>query len=172
MVDDNRTRIEQILSEVKQDVAARRAAGSYGTGYEESVESGHDSELGKTGLQRRDDLEALMDALTALRTDIARLSEVERDASKFAPLRYVRELAMTRHQMIRLNRDMKGIAEVIDDVARRIVETEEARSRAHEKIAQDLFDKVLERTAIIERMSVAYDELERRLNLLEKRNTP
>ncbi len=172
MVDDNRTRIQQILSEVKEDVAARRAAGSYGTGYEESVESGHDSELGKTGPQRRDDLEALMDALTALRADIARLSEIERDTSRFAPLRYVRELAMTRHQMIRLNRDMKEIAEAIDDVARRIVETEEARSRAHEKIAQDLFDKVLERTAVIERISVAYDELERRLNLLEKRNTP
>ena len=172
MVDENRTRIEEILSEVRGDVARRRAAGAYGPGYEAGIESGHDAELGKVTPTERTDLEALLAAMTSLRADIERLNEIERDSSNFAPLRYVRELAMTRHQMIRLNRDMKRIAEAIEHLAHLIVETEEARTIAHEKIAQDLFDRVIERTAILERVTAAYDGIEERIERLEKRDSP
>lgn len=172
MVDDKRTRIEQILSEVKNDIAARRAAGSYGTGYEETVEAGHDAELGKVERPRRDELNHLVALLTELRADIDRLSEIERDHSRFAPMRYLRELAMTRHQMIRLNRDMKDIALVIERVTREIVESEVARSNVHDKIAQDLFEKVIERTVVLDRITAAYDEIDRRIDRLEKRDTP
>lgn len=172
MVDENRTRIEQILSGVADDIAKRRAVGSYGDGYERGIEAGHDAELGKMERTQRDDLDQLVALLVALRANIDRLSEIERDQSRFAPLRYVRELAMTRHQMIRLNRNMKDIAQTIEHLAREIVESEVTRTKVQDKIAQDLFDKVIERTAVLERMVAAYDEIDKRIDRLEKRDAP
>lgn len=162
-------RIHEILDEVRLEVVRRREAARYGDGYEQAVEDEHNRQLGPLSepeIVRVDELSSLLRELDGI---ISEMTEIERDTTRFAPLRYVRELAMTRHQLIRLNREVRGVATKISEVAGHIVRNETVRTSANERAARDLLDLVYERTAVAERLVAIVSELDARVQDLEGR---
>lgn len=163
-------RIHEILDEVRLEVVRRREAARYGDGYEQAVEDEHNRQLGPLSepeIVRVDELSSLLRELHGI---VSSMAEIERDQTRFAPLRYVRELAMTRHQLIRLNREMRGVALKIAEVAGHIVRNETERTSANERAVQDLLDLVYERAAVAERLISIVSELELRVRDLEERH--
>lgn len=167
MVVGTMSRVDEILAEIQEDIARRRAAGHYGAGYEAGFEKLHNEELGKIRPPEKTRSTEIVEHLDRLRGQISSLSEIERDTTRFRPLRFVRELAMSRHQLIRLNREVRSIAESIESIAQSIVSTEADRTNANERAAQELLDRVYERTMVMERLWVVVQELEERVNKLE-----
>ena len=163
-------RIHEILDEVRLEVIRRREAARYGDGYEQAVEDEHNRQLGPLSEPEIVRVGELSSLLRELHGIISSMSEIERDQTRFAPLRYVRELAMTRHQLIRLNREMRGVALKIAEIAGHIVRNETERTSANERAAQDLLDLVYERTAVVERLISIVGELESRVRDLEERH--
>lgn len=162
-------RIDDILAEVHEEVRRRRLAGQYPAGYEAGIEDLHNDELGKKSQSSDLPVHPLEGALQELRVRIEAVSQIERDRTRFVPLRFLRELAMSRHQLIRLAAEVRLIAESIESIVERIVETETVRSNAQLREAQHLLDIVYERTLILERMVVIAQELDDRVAALEKR---
>lgn len=162
-------RIDEILEEIKSEVSRRRETGAFGQGYEAGIEDTHNLELGKVPSREAEVARDLTGRLDELRARIRSISAIERDRVKFAPIRFVRELAMSRHQLIRLSSEMKAVAESIENLVSEIVATETTRTNANERAAQDLLDLVYERTLVMERLVVVSRELEERLSRLEQR---
>lgn len=161
-------RIDEILSEVRQEIAEKVANGKFGAGYIEQVEDGHNSQLGKLAPEVEEDISPLVAALSRLREQVDGLSAIERDHVKFAPLRFIRELAMSRHQLIRMNSEVREIASTIEEIAATIVESAVTRTQANERAAQDLLNLVYERTLVMDKLIVICHELEARIEKLEK----
>lgn len=164
------TRILEILDDVRLEVERRRATGRYDSGYENYVEVEHNRQLGPLPAAESENVEELAALLQDLESLIAGMAEIERDRTRFAPIRFVRELAMTRHQLIRLNREVRGVTARICEIAGHIVRTETERTSANERAAQDLLDLVFERTAVMERLVMVVSEMEDRVRDLEGRH--
>ena len=147
----------------------RRTAGEFAAGYEEAFESHHDMELGKRLPVDDPVVPELQRLLDELRARIGSISAIERDHVRFAPLRFVRELAMSRHQLIRLNSEVSAIAQAIEALAARIIATETTRTTANLKAADHLLEVVFERTAVMEKLIVLCRDMEQRIDLLEQR---
>lgn len=162
-------RVDEILEEVKSDIVRRRAAGEFAPGYEEAFESHHDAQLGKRHPVDDPVVPELQQLLDELRTRIGSISAIERDHVRFTPLRFVRELAMTRHQLIRLNSEVSAIARSIEALAAQIIATETTRTTANLKAADHLLEVVYERTAVMEKLIVLCREMEKRIDTLEQR---
>ena len=162
-------RVDKVLAEVRDDIMRRREAGEFAAGYVEEFESHHDSELGKRRSVDDSGVPGLPLLLEDLRVRIDSMSSIERDHVLFAPVRFVRELAMSRHQLIRLNKEMRAVAEAIGDIADRIVTTEMTRTTANLKAADHLLEVVYERTAVLEKLMVLCREMEQQIHSLEQR---
>lgn len=161
-------RIDEILQEVRLEIEKKRSLGKFGVGYEAGIEDPHNLELGKLAPEIDGQIEPLRESIQCLHEQIASLSRIERDTAKFAPWRFLRELAMSRHQLIRLNRELRSITETIETIASTIVETAVTRTQANERAAQDLLDLVFERTLVMDKLLVMCRELEIRVETLEK----
>lgn len=162
-------RIDEILAEVRDDIRRRREAGEFAEGYEAGIESGHDAELGKRQAPEPTEASDLPERLAELQARISTISHIERDTFRFAPLRFVRELAMSRHQLIRLRNEVQGIAESFEVIAAEIVRTETTNARANLRAAEHLLGQVYERTAVMEKLVIVCRELEDRVSSLEQR---
>lgn len=162
-------RIDQILTEVRDEVSRRRAAGKFGPGYESGIEDSHNSELGKVPRVTHPGDTVLNARLEELRQRIDAVSSIERDRVRFAPLRFVRELAMSRHQLIRLSTEVRSIGESFDALVTELVASENERAESVQRSAQNLLDVVYERTLVMERLVLVCRELEDRLSELENR---
>lgn len=162
-------RIDEILREVRTEIEQKRSNGKYGEGYEASFEIAHNQELGKLDPVVEADISPLREALAQLNSQIAALSTIERDSAKFAPWRFVRELAMSRHQLIRLNQEVRAITSTIESIASDIVESAVMRTQANERAAQELLDVVYERTLVMDKLLVICRELEARVQTLEQK---
>lgn len=162
-------RVDKVLAEVKDDIMRRREAGEFAVGYVEAFESLHNVELGKLRPVGDSGVAELQSLLDRLRQRIDSLSSIERDHVRFAPVRFVRELAMSRHQLIRLNSEVKAIARAIEDIATQIIATETTRTTANLKAADHLMEVVYERTMVMEKLLVLCREMEQRINSLEQR---
>ena len=161
-------RVEQVLAEVQEEILRRRAAGKFGAGYEQGIEAPHDRELGKLKPPLGPGVEALRAGMTELHERIAAISEIERDHVRFAPLRFIRELAMSRHQLIRLSGEVRAIADTFEFIVSEIVRGETERTTANLRAAENLLEVVYERTAVMEKLIVVTRELEQRLSSLEQ----
>ena len=161
-------RIDEILREVRTEIDQKRSLGKFGDGYEASFEVAHNQELGKLDPVVEADISPLREALARLNSQIGKLSSIERDSAKFAPWRFLRELAMSRHQLIRLNQEVRAITESIEDIATNIVESAVTRTQANERASQELLNIVYERTLVMDKLLVICRELESRVELLER----
>ena len=161
-------RIDEILAEVRADIRRRREAGEFAEGYEAGVESHHNQELGKKSTAEAAPSSVLPDWLADLRARISSISVIERDSVRFAPLRFIRELAMSRHQLIRLRNEVQGIAESFEAITAEIVHTETTRTTANLRAADHLLELVYERTAVMEKLMIVCRELEERISSLER----
>lgn len=160
-------RVDEVLEQVRADIERRRASGQFAPGYEAGFEDVHNAELGKVPSAESDVVHAIAGQLEALRRCVSDLSSIERDSSRFGPLRYLRELAMSRHQLIRLNHEMRRVAEALLAVAETIVETETKRSDANLRASTELLDRIYERTILMERLWIVSREMEARISRLE-----
>jgi hypothetical protein len=133
------------------------------------VESHHNEDLGKKSASDSEPASELPDRLADLRSRISSISSIERDTVRFAPVRFVRELAMSRHQLIRLRREVQGIAESFEAIVSEIVRTETTRTAANMRAADHLLELVYERTAVMEKLIIVCRELEERISSLEQR---
>lgn len=162
-------RIDEILREVRTEIQEKRSQGKYGEGYEASFELAHNKELGKLDPDVQKDISLLREALERLNSQIETLSVIERDSARFAPWRFVRELAMSRHQLIRLNQEVRAITKTIEEIASNIVDSAVTRTQANERASQELLDIVYERTLVMDKLLVICRELEARVELLEQK---
>ncbi len=155
------------MQEVRAEIEAKRASGKYGVGYEAGIEDPHNSQLGKVPVELNPEVDQLQGELELLRSRIATLSSIERDSAKFAPWRFIRELAMSRHQLIRLNQEVREISESFESIAASIVDSAVTRTRANERAAQELLNLVYERTVTMDKLLVVCREMEERLIKIE-----
>lgn len=162
-------RIEEILRDVRAEIEDKRAKGLFGVGYEADIEDGHNRELGKQMAVVRSQSEELQALVIELQANIGKLSEIERDRVKFPPLRFLRELAMSRHQLIRLNKEVREISRTIQAIAEKISQIVESDLEANEKKNELIMSSIYERSLVMDKMIVVTSELEARLNALENK---
>lgn len=160
-------RIDEILREVRTEIDQKRFEGRFEHGYEASIEDQHNRELGKRSQSPDAEIEELQAALAQLRQQVSGISGIERDTVRFAPLRFIRELAMSRHQLIRLNDEVRDIAATIESLASGIVAKVLTRTSANEQASQELLNLVFERTLVMDKLIVVCRELESRIENLE-----
>lgn len=162
-------RIEEVLREVQAEIEDKRAKGLFAVGYEADIEDGHNRELGKQMAAVRGQSEELQALIVELQANIGKLSEIERDHVKFPPLRFLRELAMSRHQLIRLNQEVRGISRTIQAIAEKISSLIHSDLEANEKKNELIVSSMYERSLVMDKMIVVTSELEARLNALENK---
>ncbi len=162
-------RIEEILRDVRAEIEDKRAKGLFAVGYEADIEDGHNRELGKQMAVVRGQSEELQALIIELQANIGKLSEIERDRVKFPPLRFLRELAMSRHQLIRLNKEVREISRTIQAIAEKISQIVESDLEANEKKNELIMSSIYERSLVMDKMIVVTRELEARLNALENK---
>ena len=162
-------RIEEILREVRAEIDQKRASGAFPEGYEAGIEEVHNRELGKRISAARGQADELQVLINELHLKIERLSEIERDKVKFPPLRFIRELAMSRHQLIRLNQEVRGVALTIQLIAKKISALIESDLVANETKNLTMLTTIYERSLVMDKMVVLASELETRLNALENK---
>lgn len=162
-------RIEEVLREVRAEIEDKRAKGLFAAGYEADIEDGHNRELGKQMAVVRGQSDELQGLIVELQANIGKLSEIERDRMKFPPLRFVRELAMSRHQLIRLNKEVRQVSLTINAIAEKIAVLIESDLKANEEKNEILLSSIYERSLIMDKMVVLTGELEARINALENK---
>lgn len=163
----SRDRISEILAEVREGITERRRAGSFPSGYETSIEGEHEVALGPIDPPDSAALTTIGTALDALRTRIAAVSPIESDGSSFRPWRFVRELAMSRHQLRRMNREMTELAAALTGVIDLVVGLHAPRPTPGEQAMAELTRTLYERTLVIERLIAVCSDLDQRLSALE-----
>jgi len=163
----SRDRIAEILAEVRDGITERRRAGSFPPGYEASVESEHVATLGYVGQPDSGALAAIDASLEALRARISTIAPIESDGSSFRPWRFVRELAMARHQLKRMNLEMTDLAVALTEVIEMVVGLHAPRPTPGEQAVAEVTRTLYERSLVIERLLAVCSDLDRRLSALE-----
>lgn len=154
---------------MRAEIEQKRANGMFGEGYEANIEDGHNRELGKQMAVVRGQSAELQTLIDELQSHIGNLSEIERDRVKFPPLRFVRELAMSRHQLIRLNQEVREITQSIQSIAEKIFALIESDLVANETKNDLMLSSIYERSLIMDKMVVLATELEARISALENK---
>lgn len=161
-------RIDQILAEVRRDVDERRSRGDFPALYEANIESGHDAELGKRRTSTSRQIETLSSLVADLNSCVSTISDIERDNTRFRPLRFLRELAMSRHQLVRMRQEMQNIADLLGVALNEVVQIEESRLDADDAREQELLALLYGRTQLLEKLVILTREHERQISILEQ----
>lgn len=161
-------RIDQILAEVRRDVDERRSRGDFPALYEANIESGHDAELGKRRTSTSRQIETLSSLVADLNSRVSTISDIERDNTRFRPLRFLRELAMSRHQLVRMRQEMQNIADLLGVALNEVVQIEESRIDADDAREQELLALLYGRTQLLEKLVILTREHERQISILEQ----
>lgn len=157
----------EILAEVRDGISERRRVGDLTAEYEVSVESEHAATLGRVVQPDSEALEVLTAALDEVRTRISTVSPIESDGSWFRPWRFVRELAMSRHQLRRMNREMTELASAMAQVIELVVGLHGSRPTPGEQAVAEVARSLYERSLVVERLLAVCTDLEQRLSVLE-----
>ena len=160
-------RIDDIMLEVQAEIERKRATGELPADYLFDIEDAHNKELGKESRRGSEIAQTVNDLTCQLREKVDRLSSIERDTAKFPPWRFVRELAMSRHQLIRLNQEVRDLAitiEHLNTAIARVVEYEHQILHEKNNIALRM---MYERTLLLDKLVVLNREFESRLQKLE-----
>lgn len=161
-------RIDQILAEVRRDVDERRTRGDFPALYEANIESGHDVELGKRRASTSRQTETLNSLVADLNSCISAISEIERDSTRFRPLRFLRELAMSRHQLLRMRQEVQNIADLLGVALNEVVRIEESRIDADDVRERELLALLYGRTQLLEKLVILAREHEEQIKSLKQ----
>lgn len=156
-------RVELLLSEIRANIEQRRKNGEYPVGYEEGFEKDHLNllDIDTSATQRWEDH---LQKLRALQTAVVTLSEIETDRSKNRIIRIVREIAMSRHQLRRMQKELQAInlllVEVITDLLEDLIDVKNSQQNvfAHQSEA------ISSRMASIDELAVQMRALQRHVD--------
>ncbi len=164
--------IEQIIADVRDDVARKRADGSYPVGLEEELEAEFRTILthGRRGVTDRNaEVSRLIDEIRQAGTEISGLTPV---SSKIPGMSLV-------HRVIRrlIARQTMGLASQVRfledrqlQLLRIIADQGKAMEDADTSLAAGLSKHVMDRIAVIDHLSILVTEFETRIKNLEVRN--
>ena len=160
-------RVELLLREIRATIEQRRRNGEYPVGYEDKMEQEHLNSLGiDTAITER--WEDHVYKLRALQTAVVSLSEIEVDISRNRIVRLVREIAMSRHQLRRMNKELRAInlllVEVMADLLEDLIEVKKSQQNifAHQSEA------ITSRMLTIDELAVQVRALQRHVDELLK----
>jgi hypothetical protein len=159
-------RVEMLLREIRHTIDKRRARGDFPTGYEASVEN---ENLEGLGLDVSKDkwLESQLELVKQLQHTVGAWAAIEEDSSRNRAIRFIREVAMSRHQLRRMNIEIAQINQLITEI---LVVLVEETSRSHERrsaILSSELQAVAERAQLIDGVVVIVRGLEKQVSELQ-----
>lgn len=152
-------RVEELLRRVRDDIRRSREAGVLSTDYEKSVETDHHRVMGlDTGHDERVEENLLL--LRELNAAMEAFSEIETDQSRSRLLRLIREVAMSRHQLRRMNSELRRINSMLVEMMSRVLE--EAARLDKDRAVRMSADAAMiqERVAVIDQLVVLVRDLQ------------
>lgn len=159
-------RVEMLLKEIRHNIDERRTRGVFPGGYEASVENEH---LDVLGLRSEIDgsFEAQIALVHSLQGLVSSMAPIEHDASRNKAVRFIREVAMSRHQLRRMNNELVQINHIITEILVSLVEeVAKSHSRGSAILSSEL-QAVSERTQLIDGLVVVVRGLEKQVSELQ-----
>lgn len=159
-------RVEILLQEIRDTIDGRRARGEYPVGYEALIETEH---LDLFGIDKKKDewLEEQLRRLKQLQTEIDAWSSVEQDGSRNRIIRLVREVAMSRHQLRRMNLEVARINQLMTAILVSLVEEATLSHARRTKILSAELQEVAEQAKLIDGIVVIVRGLEKQVSQLQ-----
>jgi hypothetical protein len=159
-------RVEVLLKEIRETIDGRRARGEYPAGYEASIETDHLAQFG-IDPHRYDWLEGQLLMVKKLQAVVNEWSAIEEDTSRNKIIRLIREVAMSRHQLRRMNREIAQINQIITDILVALVEeTTHSHERRTAVLSSEL-QAVVERAQLVDGLVVVVRGLEKQTSELQ-----
>lgn len=159
-------RVEMLLREIWQTIDERRARGDFPVGYEASVEQENLEGLGLDVSQGKW-LEIQLELVKQLQHTVGAWTPIEEDSSRNRIIRFIREVAMSRHQLRRMN---VAIAQINQQITEILVVLVEETARRHERrsaILSSELQAVAERAQLIDGVVVVMRGLEKQVSELQ-----
>ena len=159
-------RVEMLLREIRHTIDERRARGDFPTGYEASVENEHLELLG-LGSEKDSSFESLIVLIHNLQASVMAMAPIHEDATRNRAIRFIREVAMSRHQLRRMNLEIAQINQLITEI---LVVLVEETARSHERrsaILSSELQAVAERAQLIDGVVVIVSGLEKQVSELQ-----
>jgi uncharacterized protein YecE (DUF72 family) len=161
-------RIDEILTQIRQQIEIRRSTGQFPEGYEADVEREHNLQLGKVRFDELLKNESLLHRIDAVRTEMDNLVELPLEQSRFRFVRVIRETAHVRHDVRQSKRQIKEIHAKLDELLGDLVAGIILQSNENDQLAMVLYGQLLDRTLVVDQLIVLCGELEKRLDFLEQ----
>jgi hypothetical protein len=159
-------RVEMLLREIRHTIDERRARGEYPAGYEASVENEH-LQLLKLGSENDTSFENLVVLVHKLQDSVKSIAPIEEDATRNRAIRFIREVAMSRHQLRRMNNEIIQINQIIIEILLALVEeTSRIQKRRSLTLSADL-QALAERAQLIDGVVVIVRGLEKQVSELQ-----
>jgi hypothetical protein len=159
-------RVEMLLREIRQTIDERRARGDFPAGYEDSVQNEHLKILG-LGSEKDSSFENLISLIHKLQALVISMAPIQEDVTRNRIIRFIREVAMSRHQLRRMNLEIAQINQLITEI---LVVLIEETARSHERQPAALSSElqaVAERTQLIDGVVVIVRGLEKQVSELQ-----
>jgi hypothetical protein len=159
-------RVEMLLREIRHTIDERRALGDFPKGYEASVENEHLELLG-LGSEKDSSFENLIVLIHNLQALVMAMAPIHEDATRNRAIRFIREVAMSRHQLRRMNIEIAQINQLITEI---LVVLVEETARSHERrsaILSSELQAVAERAQLIDGVVVIVRGLEKQVSELQ-----
>ena len=159
-------RVEMLLREIRHTIDERRARGDFPMGYEASVENEHLELLG-LGSEKDSSFESLIVLIHNLQASVMAMAPIHEDATRNRSIRFIREVAMSRHQLRRMNLEIAQINQLITEI---LVVLVEETARSHERrsaILSSELQAVAERAQLIDGVVVIVRGLEKQVSELQ-----
>lgn len=160
--------IEEILSQVRAQIAIRRETGQFPPGYEVDVEEAHNLQLGKVRSAELLDTEKLLERLEQVRAEMSKIVETPPDQSRFRIVRIVRDSAAVRHDLRQTKKQMMSLNESLDALISKLVAGVLTAENEKDFVAMVLFHQVLDRTLLLDQFVVLCNDMEKRIQRLEQ----
>lgn len=159
-------RVEILLKEIRETIDGRRARGEYPVGYESSIETEH---LELFGIDTNKDqwLNEQLRTLKLLQTEINAWSAIEQDGSRNKIIRLIREVAMSRHQLRRMNLEIARINHLMTEILISLVEEATLSHARRTMVLSAELQAVSERTQMIDGIVVIVRGLEKQVSELQ-----
>lgn len=155
-----------LLREIRQTIDERRARGDFPAGYEDSVQNEHLKILG-LGSEKDSSFENLISLIHKLQALVISMAPIQEDVTRNRIIRFIREVAMSRHQLRRMNLEIAQINQLITEI---LVVLIEETARSHERQPAALSSElqaVAERTQLIDGVVVIVRGLEKQVSELQ-----
>ena len=159
-------RVEMLLREIRHTIDERRALGDFPKGYEASVENEHLELLG-LGSEKDSSFENLIVLIHNLQALVMAMAPIHEDATRNRAIRFIREVAMSRHQLRRMNIEIAQINQLITEI---LVVLVEETARSHERrsaILSSELQAVAERAQLIDGVVATVRGLEKQVSELQ-----